>query len=55
MKKPIRNALKKKADRQSERFQFKVTPGEMKAFKKKHGTPVNQKAKAIVLGSLDGK
>ena len=53
MKKILQNALKKKADRQSERFQFKVTPGQMRAFKKKHGADPNKKAKALVLGSID--
>jgi len=52
VKKPMRNALKKKANRQNVRVQFGVTPGEAKAFKEKHGS-LNQGAKAHFLGSID--
>jgi hypothetical protein len=48
-KKPMRNALKKKADRQSAAIQFRLTPSE----KRKLGASPNKKAKAIVLGAIN--
>lgn len=49
MKKVLRNALKKAAERQSVAVQFYVTPGQAK----KLGKPKNPNAKRIVLEAIN--